>query len=769
MDTFSNFRLFHEIQERWSDRISKDAKELISGGKLPFSDLFGDKLRIAEPLNEGNEYAIKISELLGGGKEYNIDFSAWKAFKLTDEEKRNPIKLNKVLNKKKQDALREIKNGVEGLNVGKYVEENPDGDMKLTTTIKPMNNMGWQRVEFDINGTVTYESVKKGSQLYDKLDKLHGSGRQDLTQSKVAELNNTIDQIDKLFKITHLQQQTNDVGKSKFHVIYSRAPIDVVRMSDFSWNSCHSSPEKPNSDDHSYFHCALADAMLNAGVVYLIDDEQYEEIKDNLQDDEVFYDDDRGTGVEGLHPQARLRIRRVIDGEGNELAVPSTKLYSSKIKFKDDFKNQVVEWAKKQDVSSIKWDSTFTLRGGTYEDAGYKIDEMVKDIWGKDVAYRKTSDDSDFHDEVQVRGNENEIEIGFWEEMWDSMEYELDDFETYTSIFGTAAESLDPSISTTRQTIELDLSFSPLIHAEYVKQQKLNDTPAGSSISQIRPSIVITDDTPNLYEFGEYWGGGDGDSSPSEFIEKAVETVESMVDTVAGKYSYEGDDDKALGILHSLNINLAGIIGMDWEEDNEDVLYNSMASESFLLSDAFEDGFTIPIDGTSATVEKDGYKTKLVINNEEDINKYSDQLIRIMDDFLKLEYGIEDAYENDIFSPQLDIPAGETTLYSPRTWKGHSLVYTKLKSHQNIETTPIKLDVIFSWDHDAVGNFINNNIINKIFKLYEDMESEDIFEKYDKHLKINTPDEFMKKLKAPAEDKNQMTFNFDEAVLYFTR
>jgi hypothetical protein len=99
---------------------------------------------------------------------------------------------------------------------------------------------------------------------------------------------------------------------SDYVIILSRAPIDIVRMSDHAnITSCH-------SHGSSYFKCAVQEAVTGGAVAYVVDrdmlDDHLKDSVDSLQDDDFFYDDDRG--VSGIRPVARLRVRRVESDDG---------------------------------------------------------------------------------------------------------------------------------------------------------------------------------------------------------------------------------------------------------------------------------------------------------------------------------------------------------------------------------------------------------------------------------------------------------------------
>lgn len=113
-------------------------------------------------------------------------------------------------------------------------------------------------------------------------------------------------------------------GEPEYYIVISRAPIDILRMSDFDGiYSCHS-PKYPKGS--SYFACAVREAMYGGAIAYLVKKETIEEHQDTLQEDDFFHDEDRGSG-EAPEPMARLRIRRLENSKGEDFAIPDLKIY----------------------------------------------------------------------------------------------------------------------------------------------------------------------------------------------------------------------------------------------------------------------------------------------------------------------------------------------------------------------------------------------------------------------------------------------------------
>jgi len=206
----------------------------------------------------------------------------------------------------------------------------------------------------------------------------------------------TIETIDKLINTGSVKDALT--ATTDMMIIYSRAPIDVARMSDHGgqFASCHSEPSV--GGDGSYFQCAIAEAQNAGAIAYLISMSEYENI-DNLQAEEIFMDTARA--VSGITPFSRIRLRVIYDGEGESQVVPSLQVYGE-YDYEKQFKHDVTKWAQNNVNPKFDWDSELTRKGGSYEDAGVGVEEMMKQIFGKDL--RSVQHDADDeYDAEQIR------------------------------------------------------------------------------------------------------------------------------------------------------------------------------------------------------------------------------------------------------------------------------------------------------------------------------------------------------------------------------
>lgn len=162
--------------------------------------------------------------------------------------------------------------------------------------------------------------------------------------------------------------------KSKYVIILSRHPIDVLRMSDHSTiKSCHST-------DKEYFKCAVTEARRGGGVAYVVEKEDLEPKVYNsrgdmtnidLQSDELFYDKQRGVGE--IVPTSRLRIRQVQNTITKmTLAIPDLRIYGKDLALTSYQVRNFLLDKQKEKINSLKNTvinmEEYIMLGGTYVD-----------------------------------------------------------------------------------------------------------------------------------------------------------------------------------------------------------------------------------------------------------------------------------------------------------------------------------------------------------------------------------------------------------------
>ena len=193
------------------------------------------------------------------------------------------------------------------------------------------------------------------------------------------------------------------------YIIYSRHPIDVFRMSDHQGiQSCHSLPSaKSDQSFDQYNKCALSEAYGNGMIAYIVPAKNFkmfpptQESLDNFGDEEIFYDHKReGATGDLIEPTSRIRIKNVAfhkdeNSEPIRLAVPQGNVYGPKVPgFLDAVKNRISKVQEKEIKEIIKQGaedlgkptiflSKFTRYGGSYQDHGYSVAEMLPMLFRK--------------------------------------------------------------------------------------------------------------------------------------------------------------------------------------------------------------------------------------------------------------------------------------------------------------------------------------------------------------------------------------------------
>jgi hypothetical protein len=200
--------------------------------------------------------------------------------------------------------------------------------------------------------------------------------------------------------------------KPEFVVILSRAPIDVVRMSDHrNISSCH-------SQGGGYFQCAIQEAISGGAVAYVVREEDFNELtEEDFQKREIFVDSDRGiSGAYGLRPMSRLRVRRLVDDNEDEIAIPDTKIYGDTT-IPNFYKSLVNYLKNKQSTTPEDFrGNSYTKKGGTYYD-----DEILDLVANYFTDEESTQFSSDFkrinHDRDDERGESRHSQLGLEDEL----------------------------------------------------------------------------------------------------------------------------------------------------------------------------------------------------------------------------------------------------------------------------------------------------------------------------------------------------------------
>jgi hypothetical protein len=208
----------------------------------------------------------------------------------------------------------------------------------------------------------------------------------------------------------HPEEAEKGSVDSGYSIIYSRHPIDVLRMSDFdNITSCHSPGSRKGSIAGIEYKCAVAEAHGHGAIAYVVSnddlDEQmedtdyksYQELLDwyDKAGEELFYDDAREEGV--LNPTTRTRIRKYANPALEVvLGVPETRVYGTRY---PEFLKQVTDWMKEQQKDIIKKvedsKNAENQAENTFDADGDAIDLSKWERFGG--SYQDTTDSGMFH------------------------------------------------------------------------------------------------------------------------------------------------------------------------------------------------------------------------------------------------------------------------------------------------------------------------------------------------------------------------------------
>ena len=264
-----------------SQKEVNDLKNFFSKNDIEnpyFSDLFGGKQRIIIPFTRGG-LTGEIGEI--------INFFYSQGFDV------------------------DLKNGV----VKKEIEyEIPKGEKKGEIIKKTFNERIGKVLKLFEEIFELHQTEKNASAITSKLKKLMPDiyKKQELFDLVFAETTESPGRAVKwskwwATKSEFYRRNPEAIEKdTKYSIILSIAPIDVLRMSD--WRHLYSCHQEGNS----HFHCARSEARSSGGIAYLVKNEDIKNI--DLNEEEIF--EDKKRGIDGITPIARVRLRNFKDKKG---------------------------------------------------------------------------------------------------------------------------------------------------------------------------------------------------------------------------------------------------------------------------------------------------------------------------------------------------------------------------------------------------------------------------------------------------------------------
>jgi hypothetical protein len=232
---------------------------------------------------------------------------------------------------------------------------------------------------------------------------------------------------------------------SKYSIILSRHPIDVVRMSDAkNIYSCH-------SEGNDYFQCAIQEAKTGGPIAYIVKTDELKQVDPKkIQNDEIFADKLRD--IKGIIPISRLRIRRYTDDNETNYAIPEGRIYGENI---PGFVNTVKTFLQEKQKDIINpseiikkfKEKKIYKRGGTYSDSSDS--ELFNKFLGTNELfqslyhYKPDSAEEDTNlnntEELQARMNTELRDIkSKYDYSFTTVDYEVFAEDAYVAYYATA-------------------------------------------------------------------------------------------------------------------------------------------------------------------------------------------------------------------------------------------------------------------------------------------------------------------------------------------
>ena len=400
---------------------------------LSFNNIFGDRMRLIQPMKTKDKNLEALKSLLkinGYEPDFKTGLATYDMLTLPPKEGERPTSL--MLTRQQKEAFFDDEGE---LDRKKYSRSSDEEFEKIKKNFK--------KKQIKIG-----KLLQKGSRLYDQAheawekktmmkpedfdispdeakpeDEVNIAKYQEAMEEAIKKAKQTLNKLTDVFpantlppssdtnvfkdlaewwnkKSTFYRENPEDAGEtdSEYSIVYTRHPIDVMRMSDFdNIESCHSPPSRGR--DNSYYKCAVAEAHGHGPVAYVVrngdlddliskydlQDASYQDLLDAMEetDEEFFRDSERGGG--DITPVSRQRIKKL--GKPTlelSLAVPSTVTYGKR--FPDLYSNisnfakeaQAKELKKLEDARDEEYvylDGKLNMAGwerfgGSYEDAG---------------------------------------------------------------------------------------------------------------------------------------------------------------------------------------------------------------------------------------------------------------------------------------------------------------------------------------------------------------------------------------------------------------
>ena len=446
LENWNNFLKEQELNEVTDEELETIKKAMsIPVEEMPWQNIFGNSYRIIEPLNsldEQSEFGAFVKSLermgwsIGSPKGGKLLCSKTKVTHYIDGKgnqgiSRKVVSLN--LPKVITGIVNYVENSRDNLNkksfaalpgIAGVVGKKDTSEAKYTL---PAKIFGEDFAEKKVTAN-QFRQVMKFHDVQDYWIGIDYIGTTEALKKKFRRLRINYEGLQGFAKNIDAKMEDYlknfDTYFNKSYIIYSRHPVDVFRMSDFkSMGSCHTPP----SSRHKYYDnmpsvwdkyniCIVSEVFANGLIAYTVPAENFkmfpptQESLDKVEDQEIFYDEERPNAGGELQPTSRIRIKSLAFHKGGDeqqeaikIAVPQGKIYGPKVPgFIDAVLDRMVSSQTDELKEIIKQGTyggvmdtillnTFTRYGGSYQDMGYSAADTIPALFqkvSKDVKFQ---------------------------------------------------------------------------------------------------------------------------------------------------------------------------------------------------------------------------------------------------------------------------------------------------------------------------------------------------------------------------------------------
>jgi len=406
---------------------------------LSFNNIFGDKMRIVRPMKIKDHMLDTLKQTLrksGYEPDFTTGLATYHVLNLPGgfDVSGNPKKPSTMIltpeqaqtftdetwQKEHPDAAQKVQK--KQIKIGKLLQKGSrlyDNAHKAWNEKEELNpkDFGVEPDKYNPDDTVNVDKYRKAAEEAQAKERKDLQKLFDVFQDYKSSASSALNMFKQLAdwwnkKSAFYRENPDDAAmvNSPYSIIYTRHPIDVMRMSDFdNIESCHSPPSREGGDS-SYYKCAVAEAHGHGPVAYVVRNEDLNDLVDTYEledidhqglldaleenDEEIFQDRERGTGE--LTPLSRVRLKKFVNPKMEiSLAVPSTMIYGKR--FPELYQN-ISDFTKDKQQKELKQiedsrdtkdpdnsafeDGKFNLGdwerfGGSYQDAGDYPGEVI--------------------------------------------------------------------------------------------------------------------------------------------------------------------------------------------------------------------------------------------------------------------------------------------------------------------------------------------------------------------------------------------------------